>query len=34
MGREIKGPMYEKIKKYVNKTHGLTVSSLYIAQMK
>ncbi len=34
MGGEIKKPMYENIKQYVKKTHGLTVSSLNIAQMK
>ncbi|QKF08069.1 23S rRNA (uracil(1939)-C(5))-methyltransferase RlmD [Berryella wangjianweii] len=34
MGGEIKKPTYENIREYVKKTHGLTVSSLNIAQMK
>lgn len=34
MGGEIKKPTYENIREYVKKTHGLTVSTLNIAQMK
>ena len=34
MGGEIKKPTYENIKQYMKKPHGLTVSSLNIAQMK
>lgn len=34
MGGKVKKPTYKQIKEYVQKTHGLKVSSLYIANLK
>ena len=34
MGGKVAKPTYEQIKDYVQKTHGMKVSSLYVAQMK
>lgn len=34
MGGKVKKPTYKQIKEYVLKTHGLKVSSLYIANLK